>query len=102
MNNVFILLHSFVKIMAVVLIKAYKIMISPFKGYGCCRFFPSCSTYALQAFQHYPFHRACLLTVKRLGRCHPWGGHGEDPLLVLKSKKEKTLLPFDESTEDQT
>lgn len=45
-----------------------------------CRYQPSCSAYALDALeQHGAFHGGWL-TVRRLGRCHPWGGHGWDPV----------------------
>ena len=45
-----------------------------------CRFTPSCSTYALEAFEGHGALRGALLTIRRLARCHPWGGHGFDPV----------------------
>ena len=45
-----------------------------------CRFVPTCSMYALDAYERFGFWRGTWLTVKRLGRCHPWGGHGWDPV----------------------
>ncbi|WP_243017888.1 MULTISPECIES: membrane protein insertion efficiency factor YidD [Candidatus Cardinium] len=45
-----------------------------------CRFHPSCSNYAKAAFTKYETPKAILLTVRRLLRCHPWGGSGYDPL----------------------
>ena len=45
-----------------------------------CRFDPSCSTYALEALEHHGAARGSWLAVRRLGRCHPWGGHGWDPV----------------------
>ncbi|MBI4354905.1 MAG: membrane protein insertion efficiency factor YidD [Candidatus Omnitrophica bacterium] len=45
-----------------------------------CRFWPSCSVYAESAWRTYGWRRGTILTVRRLGRCHPWGGHGIDPL----------------------
>lgn len=45
-----------------------------------CRFDPSCSTYALEALERHGAARGSWLTVRRLGRCHPWGGMGWDPV----------------------
>jgi putative membrane protein insertion efficiency factor len=45
-----------------------------------CRFDPSCSTYALEALERHGALRGTWLAVKRVARCHPWGGHGWDPV----------------------
>lgn len=45
-----------------------------------CRFSPSCSAYGMQAVQQHGALRGSWLTVKRIGRCHPWGGRGFDPV----------------------
>ena len=45
-----------------------------------CRSVPSCSTYALEALETPGAGRGLWLTTRRLGRCHPWGGHGWDPV----------------------
>jgi hypothetical protein len=45
-----------------------------------CRFVPSCSTYALEALEQHGAGRGTWLTIRRLLRCHPWGGHGLDPV----------------------
>ncbi len=45
-----------------------------------CRFDPSCSTYALDALERHGALRGTWLTIRRLGRCHPWGGTGWDPV----------------------
>jgi uncharacterized protein len=45
-----------------------------------CRFDPSCSTYALEALERHGAARGSWLTLRRLGRCHPWGGTGWDPV----------------------
>ncbi len=45
-----------------------------------CRFEPSCSSYALEAVQVHGALRGSWLAVRRLSRCHPWGGHGWDPV----------------------
>jgi putative membrane protein insertion efficiency factor len=45
-----------------------------------CRFWPTCSTYALEALEAHGFWRGTWLTTRRLARCHPWGGRGFDPV----------------------
>jgi hypothetical protein len=60
------------------LVRAYQLLLSPHMP-NTCRFHPSCSQYSIQAFREYGAIRGLILTVYRLGRCHPWGGHGYDP-----------------------
>jgi uncharacterized protein len=45
-----------------------------------CRYVPTCSNYALDAFEAHGAVKGSLLTARRLSRCHPWGGHGWDPV----------------------
>lgn len=45
-----------------------------------CRYDPSCSVYAREALARHGAGRGLWLTVRRLGRCHPWGGQGHDPV----------------------
>lgn len=45
-----------------------------------CRYVPTCSSYALEALEVHGFFRGTWLSLRRLGRCHPWGGHGHDPV----------------------
>ncbi len=45
-----------------------------------CRFRPSCSAYAIEALGRYGAIKGSWLSAKRILRCHPWGGHGEDPV----------------------
>ncbi|MDR2902681.1 MAG: membrane protein insertion efficiency factor YidD [Lactobacillales bacterium] len=61
------------------MIKAYQIVLSPFKA-PCCRFTPSCSQYARQAFLLHGTLKGAMLTAKRISKCHPWGPSGYDPV----------------------
>ena len=45
-----------------------------------CRYLPTCSVYAVEALERHGAARGLRLTVSRLSRCHPWGGHGADPV----------------------
>lgn len=63
----------------VVLIRFYQVCISPYKP-PTCKFTPTCSEYALQAFRKWGPFKGLYLTVRRLLRCHPWGGSGYDPV----------------------
>lgn len=64
---------------AVALINFYRRNISPTKP-PCCKFVPTCSEYALQAYKKYNFFKATGLTVWRILRCNPWSKGGYDPL----------------------
>ncbi len=61
------------------LIKIYQYSLSPLLG-PACRFEPSCSAYGIEALKKYGFWKGSFLTMKRIARCHPWGGSGHDPL----------------------
>jgi len=63
----------------IALIKVYQWGISPLLG-PKCRFTPTCSHYALEALKKYGLFKGGWLSIKRISRCHPWGGHGEDPV----------------------
>ena len=63
----------------IAVIKLYQLVLSPLLG-PKCRFTPTCSQYSLEAFKKYGPVKGFWLTIKRIGRCHPWGGHGWDPL----------------------
>ncbi len=64
---------------ALVLLRIYKGVFSPLYA-GSCRFVPSCSEYAVEAVSRYGVWRGTWLTLRRLSRCHPLGGHGLDPV----------------------
>ena len=60
-------------------IRGYQVAVSPLLGTNC-RYRPTCSAYAAEALRRHGVVRGGWLAVKRIGRCHPWGGHGFDPV----------------------
>ncbi|WP_035801162.1 membrane protein insertion efficiency factor YidD [Dasania marina] len=60
-------------------IKAYRYCISPFIGRHC-RFYPSCSSYAIEAIEKHGILKGCWLMLRRLLRCHPFNPGGYDPV----------------------
>jgi putative membrane protein insertion efficiency factor len=63
----------------IALIRIYQWGISPLLG-PRCRFTPSCSHYAVEALQKHGLIKGLWLAIRRIARCHPWGGHGADPV----------------------
>jgi putative membrane protein insertion efficiency factor len=63
----------------VVLIKLYQYLLSPLLG-AQCRYTPTCSQYGIEAIKKYGSFKGGWLTLKRIARCNPWGGHGHDPV----------------------
>ena len=63
----------------ILLVKFYQLCISPFTP-PACRFTPTCSQYALEALRKYGPFKGGWLALKRILRCHPWGGSGYDPV----------------------
>jgi len=61
------------------LIYVYKVTLAPFLG-GQCRFSPTCSTYALEAYREHGVVRGTILTARRIARCHPFNHGGYDPV----------------------
>ncbi len=69
---------------AIFLIAAYQLLLSPLLG-PRCRFYPTCSSYAKQAFKEQGFSRGSILTLKRLAKCHPFNKGGIDELPAEKT-----------------
>ena len=63
----------------ILMIKAYQLMLSPFFGQQC-RFYPTCSQYALDAINKHGAITGAYYTTRRLLRCHPWHAGGHDPI----------------------
>jgi len=64
---------------AIFLIRGYQLLLSPLLGNNC-RFHPTCSEYAIEAVRAHGAMRGLWLAARRIGRCHPWGGDGHDPV----------------------
>lgn len=64
---------------ALLVIKFYKFGISPYLP-GGCRYLPTCSEYAKDAIIKHGAMKGMFMALKRIGRCHPWGGSGYDPV----------------------
>ena len=64
---------------ALLLVRGYQLLLSPFAG-GACRFTPSCSEYALEAFARHGLIKGGRLSMLRVSRCHPFGSSGVDPV----------------------
>ena len=76
------------------LVKLYRVTLSPLLGANC-RYQPTCSAYAMEALQEHGAFRGSVLAAKRIARCHPWGGHGYDPV------PKKDSVPEDELSKDE-
>ena len=63
----------------IVPIKLYQILLSPLIG-PSCRFNPTCSNYAIEAINKHGPIKGFWLAIKRISKCHPWGGSGHDPV----------------------
>ena len=63
----------------IVPIKLYQILLSPLIG-PSCRFNPTCSNYAIEAINKHGPIKGLWLAIKRISKCHPWGGSGHDPV----------------------
>ena len=70
---------SFAARFLLMLVRAYQYVLSPFFGTQC-RFFPTCSHYAVDALKQYGAIKGGYLTCRRLLRCHPWCAGGYDPV----------------------
>lgn len=79
-------LDSLMRQVAIKLIKIYQKLFSPdhagfkLRPFAGCRFHPSCSQYAIEAYTRYGFFKASFLALWRIMRCHPFNSGGYDPL----------------------
>lgn len=68
-------------------IRLYQLTLSPLLGRSKCRYMPTCSHYTIEAIEEWGILKGLWLGTKRIVSCHPWGGHGYDP--VPKNDKRK-------------
>lgn len=68
------------KNICIAIIKFYRKYISHLKGHGTCIFYPTCSEYAIQAYEKYGFLKGTALTIWRILRCNPFSRGGYDPV----------------------
>ena len=73
-------------------IRAYQLVLSPLLG-PRCRFYPSCSAYALEALTTHGALRGSWLAGRRLLRCHPWNPGGLDPVPPTRSGADRVARP---------
>lgn len=69
-------------------VRAYQLLVSPLLP-PSCRYLPTCSEYALDALAHHGVLRGGGLALRRLARCHPWGGSGYDPVPPAATPAER-------------
>lgn len=63
----------------IAVVRFYQLGISPWFP-GSCRYHPTCSAYAIEAIRRHGSLRGVYMSARRVARCHPWGGHGYDPV----------------------
>ncbi len=69
------------------IVRFYQMAISPWLGRSC-RYSPTCSQYMIEAVTEWGPLKGFWLGIKRIGSCHPWGGHGYDPVPKNPDKKD--------------
>lgn len=67
------------KSVLIFLIRGYQVLLSPLLPPNTCRYYPTCSTYAIDAIRKYGALRGSWRGIKRIARCHPWHPGGYDP-----------------------
>ena len=82
------MLNKIITYPLILLIRVYQLIVSPMLGSNC-RFMPTCSEYALESLKTYGLIKGTYLTIKRIGKCHPWGSNGYDPIPTKMGKKIK-------------
>lgn len=79
-------ISNFFKWLFILPVRFYQIAISPILG-PSCRYDPTCSHYMIGAIREWGVIKGVWLGLKRIASCHPWGGHGYDPVPKRKKKE---------------
>lgn len=92
--------NSTLKFLLKSLVHGYRLFLRPFLhwasgGQGTCRYDPSCSAYFLEALDAHGTTKGAWIGIKRILRCHPWGGFGYDPVPPPGGSAKESLSPQD-------
>ena len=87
-HDQYVVLKKVIKAIFIFPIRIYQYAISPMLGANC-RFSPTCSSYTIQAIEEWGPIKGTWLGMKRFSKCHPWGGHGYDPVSKNESSGAK-------------
>ena len=71
-------------------VRFYQVVVSPWTP-PSCRYTPTCSAYAIEAMEYHGAARGAWLALRRISRCHPWGGKGFDPVPAPPTHEQRTL-----------
>ncbi len=78
---------KWIKLVFIFPVRIYQYMISPYLGRNC-RYTPTCSQYTVDAINEWGPIKGIWLGIKRISTCHPWGGHGHDPVPKRKDNNK--------------
>ena len=81
-------MKKLIKKALIFLIKTYQLTLSPRVSHGACRYYPTCSHYAIEAIEVHGIIKGSLLTIRRILRCNPLFKGGYDPVPPKKNKNE--------------
>ena len=73
------MINRFVIFPIILFIRFYQLFLSPIIGQNC-RYLPTCSEYTVGCLMHFGLIKGTFLSIKRISKCHPLGGHGYDPI----------------------
>jgi uncharacterized protein len=73
-------------------IRLYQVAVSPILGKNKCRYQPTCSYYTVEAIREWGIFKGTWMGIKRISRCHPWGGWGYDPVPKKNNSAEAQQL----------
>lgn len=93
------LIHNFFTFVLIGLVRFYQMAISPYLG-RTCRYTPTCSQYTIKAIEEWGPAKGVWLGIKRISSCHPWGGHGYDPVpsSSTRNTEKKNILSKEEQS----